>query len=63
MQPSPLFAEIFMQNSATFHMRTEAGRRTVLELFLRDLLSCEEFRHGLRICPELEFEGKSVSES
>jgi hypothetical protein len=63
VQPSPLFAEIFKQNSATFHMRTEAGRRTVLDLFLRDVLSREEFRRGLRIFPGLEFEVKSVSES
>ena len=63
VQPSPLFVEIFNQNSTTFHMHTEAGRRTVLDLFLRDILSREEFRHGLRIFPEMEFEVKSISES
>ena len=63
VQPSLLFVEIFNQNSATFHVRTEAGRSTVLHLFFRDIFSRKEFRHGLRVFPEMEFEVKSISES
>jgi hypothetical protein len=61
--PSAMFAELFEKNSSTFHMRTEAGRRTVLDLFLRDIVHREEFRRGLRIFPEMEFEVQSVNES
>ena len=63
VKPSAMFAELFEKNCSTFHMRTEAGRRTVLDLFLRDIVHREEFRRSLRIFPEMEFEVKSVSES
>ena len=44
-------------------MRTEAGRRTVLDLFLRDVVCREEFQNWLRIFSELELFVESLSES
>ena len=53
--PSQSFQVLFEQNSQVFSMFKEAGRRTVLDLFFRDVLSREEFSSALRVFPEYEF--------
>ncbi len=61
--PDDAFEKVFRKNSASFHFRTEAGRRTFLDLFLRDVVTREEFRSVLRIFTELEHDVKSVADS
>jgi hypothetical protein len=52
--PSPGFKVSFENISKAFHMRTEAGRRIFLNLFLSDIILLPEFKNTLRIFPEIE---------
>jgi hypothetical protein len=52
--PSPEFKVSFENISKAFHMRTEAGRRIFLNLFLSDIILLPEFKNTLRIFPEIE---------
>jgi hypothetical protein len=61
--PSDGFQKLFQQNSMVFCMYKEAGRRTVLDLFFRDVLSREEFGSALRVFPEYKFCVTSTEDS
>jgi hypothetical protein len=52
--PSPRFENSFENISKAFHMRTEAGRRIFLNLFLSDIILLPEFKNALRIFFEME---------
>ncbi|KAI3656125.1 hypothetical protein MP638_007546 [Amoeboaphelidium occidentale] len=57
--PSPGFKEAYENVSKAFHMRTEAGRRIFLNLFLSDIVLLPEFTNTLRIFPEIEMSVES----
>ena len=57
--PSSGFHEAFENVSRAFHMRTEAGRRIFLNLFLSDIVLLPEFKNTLRIFPEIEMSVES----
>jgi hypothetical protein len=61
--PSPKFRENFHENSEFVCMYKEAGRRSVLEMFLKDILSRKEFGSALRLFPEYEFFVTSIVDS
>jgi hypothetical protein len=52
--PSGKFRGLFEENSRIFSMITEAGRRTYIDMFLRDVLAREEFGSKLRLFAEFE---------
>jgi len=52
--PSTDFQKAYQNVSKAFHMRTEAGRRIFLNLFLSDVVLRPEFNNALRIFPEIE---------
>ena len=54
VKPSHKFKEIYDENARVFSMTSEASRRTVLDIFLRDVLAREEFGSLLRIFPGLD---------
>lgn len=54
--PSPKFKEIFTEVCDVFHMRKEAGRRLILNIFLTDVLARSEFKKQLKVFPELSME-------
>jgi hypothetical protein len=53
------FQEDYENVSKAFHMRTEAGRRIFLNLFLSDIVLLPEFKNSLRIFPEIEMSVES----
>jgi len=57
--PSPGFQQAYENVSKAFHMRTEAGRRIFLNLFLSDIVLLPEFKNVLRIFPEIEMSVES----
>ena len=57
--PSPGFQQAYENVSMAFHMRTEAGRRIFLNLFLSDIVLLPEFKNVLRIFPEIEMSVES----
>ena len=57
--PSPRFQQDYENVSKAFHMRTEAGRRIFLNLFLSDIVLLPEFKNALRIFPEIEMSVES----
>ncbi len=61
--PSKPFEKLFVENSGVICMCKEAGRRTVLHMFLRDVLNREEFGSALRIFHEFEFLITSTEDS
>jgi hypothetical protein len=54
VKPSTDFKKAYKNVSRAFHMRTEAGRRIFLNLFLSDIVLLPEFKNALRIFPEIE---------
>ena len=61
--PPAYFQVLFESNSAAFAMRKEPGRRTVFDMFLRAVVTMEEFRSQLRIFPEFEYSVTELDES
>jgi hypothetical protein len=59
VKPSPDFKKAYENVSRAFHMRTEAGRRIFLNLFLSDIVLLPEFKYSLRIFPEIEMSVES----
>jgi len=59
VKPSTDFKKAYENVSRAFHMRTEAGRRIFLNLFLSDIVLLPEFRNALRIFPEIEMSVES----
>ncbi|KAH6563680.1 hypothetical protein BASA50_002711 [Batrachochytrium salamandrivorans] len=57
--PSPGFQQAYENVSKAFHMRTEAGRRIFLNLFLSDIVLLPAFNDSLRIFPEIEMSVES----
>ena len=57
--PSPGFKQAYENVSKAFHMRTEAGRRIFLNLFLSDIVLLPAFNNSLRIFPEIEMSVES----
>lgn len=57
--PSPGFQQAYENVSKAFHMRTEAGRRIFLNLFLSDIVLLPAFNNSLRIFPEIEMSVES----
>ncbi len=60
MFPSAGFRESFENIARAFHLRTEAGRRIYLNLFLSDIVLRSEFKNTLRIFPEIEMSVEST---
>ena len=58
--PSSGFQQAFENVSKAFHMRTEAGRRIFLNLFLSDIVLLPAFNNSLRIFPEIEMSVEST---
>jgi hypothetical protein len=54
ISPSSKFRGLFEENSRIFSMSSEAGRRSYLDMFLRDVLAREEFGFKLRLFAEFE---------
>jgi hypothetical protein len=54
ISPSAKFKELFEENSRIFSGCTEAGRRSFLDMFFRDILARNEFGSTLRLFAELE---------
>ena len=52
--PSNRFKESFENVSKAWHLRTEAGRRIFLNLFLEEIVLLPEFEGKLKIFPEIE---------
>jgi hypothetical protein len=59
IKPSPDFKKAYENVSRAFHMRTNAGRRIFLNLFLSDIVLLPEFKNSLRIFPEIEISVES----
>ena len=59
--PSSTFKEIFEENIRVFSMSTKVGRRTYLDLFLRDILGRQEFSSYFRVFFDLQL--SAVNES
>ncbi|XJO77355.1 hypothetical protein BDV3_001945 [Batrachochytrium dendrobatidis] len=57
--PSPGFQQAYENVSKAFHMRTGAGRRIFLNLFLSDIVLLPEFKNTLRIFPGIEMSVES----
>ncbi|EGF78438.1 hypothetical protein BATDEDRAFT_90642 [Batrachochytrium dendrobatidis JAM81] len=57
--PSPGFQQAYENVSKTFHMRTGAGRRIFLNLFLSDIVLLPEFKNTLLIFPGIEMSVES----
>jgi hypothetical protein len=62
MCPSPKFKEIFEENMSVVSMCTKAGRRTYLDLFLRDILARKEFSSYFRVFSNLHMSAQTGSE-
>ncbi len=54
ISPSAKFKELFEENSRIFSGSTEAGRRSFLDIFFRDVLARAEFGSQLRLFAEIE---------
>ena len=59
VKPSTDFKKAHENVSKAFHLRTEAGRRIFLNLFLSDIVLLPEFKNYLRIFPEIEMSVES----
>ena len=57
--PSEGFQQTNENVSKAFHMRTDAGRRIFLNLFLSDIVLLPEFKNALRIFPEIKMSVES----
>lgn len=62
ISPSDTFRTVYENNSKVFSMVNEKGRRTVLDIFFRDILSRPEFQQCLRIFTEYEITIQTFSE-
>ena len=60
-EPSATFKSTFELNKAAFSMYNETGRRTVIDMFLRDVVGREEFKQ-LQVFTEYEISLKAVDE-
>jgi hypothetical protein len=54
VKPSADSKKAYENVSRAFHMRTEAGRRIFLNLFLSDIVLLPELKNSLRIFPKIE---------
>jgi hypothetical protein len=61
ISPSAKFKEIFEENSGIFSGSTEAGCRSFLDIFFRDVLARKEFGSELRLFTELELVTRSTN--
>jgi hypothetical protein len=59
--PSSKFKEIFEENTSVVSMCTKAGRRTYLDLFLRDILARKEFSSYFRVLSNLQMSAQTGS--
>jgi hypothetical protein len=59
--PTSKFKEIFEENTRVVSMSTKAGRRTYLDLFLRDILARKEFSSYFRVFSGLQLSACNAS--